>query len=192
MSRKFVNVEDAETMLVEKLLGSAERNVREMFMVNRVKLSALDQPKQMGKFDSHDSLRLEQQLKTLYKAVQVGNMGQDIVGDDQVSATLLCCQFSSCTSTEESRDCRNASDPCNVGNILRRLHAKDGNTIRQKVLQQVAVVAANLHDQAMLIQMKTLSGMFSVFPRMTERFFAETAIGPAGHSKISGRGKWDW
>src|SRR5947199_9835902 len=131
MSRKYVNVEDAETVLVEKLLGSAERNVREMFMVNRVKLSALDQPKQMGKFDSHNSLRLEQQLKTLYKAVQVGNMGQDIVGNDEVSATSLRCQFSSCTSTEESRDCRNATAPCTACHILRRLPAQNETSLRQ-------------------------------------------------------------
>src|SRR2546430_13135398 len=56
MSRQFVNVEDAETVLVEKLLGSTERDVREMFMVNRVKLSALEDRKSTRLNSSHSQI----------------------------------------------------------------------------------------------------------------------------------------
>src|SRR5579872_4165320 len=61
-----------------------KREIRKMFMIDRVELLLLDEVKQMWKFQRRSAGRFEQKLKTADEVVQVGHVRKHVVGDHQV------------------------------------------------------------------------------------------------------------
>ena len=60
-----------------------------MFVVNRVELRVLDNPEQMGKFQSNGPARFERGCQSPCEIVDVRDMSKDIIADDQISRFAL-------------------------------------------------------------------------------------------------------
>jgi len=166
---------------VEQPLSSAvQKEMKEMFSGKyRVKLSRpSDHPRSRGGTStSHDPLRREHRLKALYKAVQVGNRAQDIIGDDQVSGqrpprSCLPIQYLSLNSAEIAPTVERPlilarRPPTFCGRLST---PRTGTPFVQKNMLQpqvASVFCCHLHDQRNPIRMKTLNNAGSVYsPRM--------------------------
>ncbi len=60
-----------------------------MLVVDGVELVVLDQPQQVGKLQSQNTVGLQQNLQPFDEIVQVRNLRQHVVAEDQISAAAL-------------------------------------------------------------------------------------------------------
>ncbi len=96
----------------------------------------------MGKLEGRGSLRREQLSEPGHEIVEIGNVGQHIVGDDQVGGPALGLEFRRGLAAEESDDRLQSVVPLRrLGAVRRRVDAERRDAAPQEILQQVAVVA---------------------------------------------------
>src|ERR1035437_4564279 len=80
----FFHVEDMQAVGGGYTLHGGEREIGEVLVVDRVRLSSLDQIHQVGKLERGDPVGLQQDGKAGGKIIDVRNMGEDIVGGHEV------------------------------------------------------------------------------------------------------------
>src|SRR5688572_7684823 len=142
MSRKFVDVENGQSMSSHDLAHGMEREVREMLMVNRVKLILIHQAHQMWKLQGDHALAFKQDLKAFDKIIECRNMRQNIVADDQIGTDTLLHQPAGHGFTEKlylSRDVPFNGRFCDIG---RRLDPKNRDSFGDEMLQEIAIIAS--------------------------------------------------
>ena len=98
-------------------------------------------------------------------------MGQYIVGHDQLSLLSGSLQVAGGVESKKLRYRGDALFPSFRGHISGRLHAQNRDALQLKVLQQVAIVAGNLHHKVLRPQMKSLDHAFSVATGMIQPRF---------------------
>src|SRR5687767_12336911 len=104
-------------------------------MVNRIELALLHELKHMRKFHRHYASRLEEQLETFHKIIQVRNMCQNIVPDDEISRPAILKQFKRGLLTKKEHlgiDTFSFCDFCDIGG---RLDTQDWNSTCHKIFQ---------------------------------------------------------
>ena len=84
MAPQFLDVEDSQAVRGEDALRRAQREIREMLVVDRVELVLGDEPHEMRKLDRRDAPRREQGGDAGDEGIDVGHLRQHIVGDDEV------------------------------------------------------------------------------------------------------------
>src|SRR5260221_7617235 len=69
MCGELLHIKHAQPMSLENPDRGNQREVRKMLVINGVELIAFDQSKQVRKFQSEDSLRLQQELQAFHEIV---------------------------------------------------------------------------------------------------------------------------
>src|SRR5258708_9367657 len=136
-------------MRLKNLVRCYERKVRKMLMVNRVDLALGAQTHQMREFNRDNASVVQQYLQSFDEIVQVGNVGQDVVANDEIGAHALSAQCPRGSLTEEVDTRRNSSVAGYQGHVSRRLYAQDGNPAVNEVLQQIPVITCDFDDFAL-------------------------------------------
>src|SRR5216683_2299858 len=113
-----------------------------MLMVDLIELIADHRFEQVRKFDGADPLRLQDKANTFHEGVEVCDLGKDIVTDNEVGLVTLFGQLARRSEAKERHQCRNATRLRGPGNVRCWIDAKDGNTLLDKELYQIPVVAA--------------------------------------------------
>ena len=133
-------------------------------MVDRVELDALDEPDDVRELERRHALRVEQDRDPGHEVVEVRDLGQDVVADDEVGVPALAHQALGEVAAEELRQRRHAARLRGRGHVVRGLHAEDGHAAGHEVLEQVAVVARQLDDEARPAQVAALDHRVGVLP----------------------------
>ena len=63
--------------------------IGEVFVVDRVELVALDEAWEMGELGCEQTVFSEENAHALDKVVQIRNVGEDVIGDQEVGAPAL-------------------------------------------------------------------------------------------------------
>ena len=162
MGRQLLDVEQGEPMPGEDTPGRPEREVGEVLVVDGVELVALHQPDQVGELDGHHPARLEQAGDPGHEAVEVRHLGQDVVGHHQVGLAPFAGQPAGQLLAEELGQGGDPSFGGHLGHVAGRLDPEHRDPPGDEVLQQVAVVAGQLDDQALGAQPEPLGGQVGV------------------------------
>ena len=83
------HVVNIQTMAAEQCVGTRNRKVAEMFMIDGVELAFLDQIAHIRKLDNGHAIVPEHRPDAGDKIVRIGNMRDDIIGDKQVGCIDL-------------------------------------------------------------------------------------------------------
>ena len=133
-----------------------------MLMIDRVKLHPFHQAQKVREFNREHALWLQQYLEATDEVVQLRHVREDIVCNDQVRAEPLPDQFPGQSTSEELVDGRDAGILRHLRDIRRGFDAKGRNFSSYELLQQVAVVASNFDDLAVLIELVLAADLFDV------------------------------
>ena len=117
-------------------------------MIDRVELVARHQPGEMREFERDDAFWLEQARHTRDEVIEVRNLSQDVVADDEVGRFAFGHQLLRELDPEEVDERRDAAVDGYLSNVGSRLDTEHGHAQWQEVLQQIAVIARQLDDQA--------------------------------------------
>src|SRR5690348_1988810 len=139
-----------------------------MLVVDRVELVLVHEAKQVWELDRKHTLRFQEQLHPGNEIAQVGNLGQNIVADEQVRLFALRRQFRPEFLAKEPDQRRYVLFFRYLRDIGSRLDAKDRYFALYEVLQQVTIVAGQFHNQAAVVKGEALHHLFRVAAAMIQ------------------------
>ena len=84
VDRHQLDIAYEQAVTTAKCLHRAHGIIAEVLVIDRVELQLVDEIAHIWRLDHGDATRLEQALDAEGKSVRVGNMGEDIVGVDDV------------------------------------------------------------------------------------------------------------
>ena len=131
-------------------------------MIDRVELVLVDQPLEVRELQRDHAFGLQKLRHPGREVVEIGYLRQHIVADDQVGALALGGQLRCELAPEEVDQRRDALVDGDLGDIGGRLDADHGHLQRREVLQQVAVVAGELHREALRPEAQPLRDRLAV------------------------------
>src|SRR5579871_86079 len=131
----------------EQLVDHVQREIRKMFVVDRVELLLLDETEQMRELERCRAMWFEQKLKTADKVVQVGHVRKHVVGGHQVGRFPGSAEPARRLGAEKRDFGGNALVMRHLGDVRRRLDAEHADAALLEILQQIAVVTGDLDDQ---------------------------------------------
>ncbi len=127
-------------------------------MVDGVELVPLDQPDQVWELDRDDALRGEDAIHAGGEVVEVGDVGEDVVGDEEVGAAALGGEPVGDRAAEELHDGLDALGAGGLGDVGGGLDAQRRDAQFGHVLEQIAVVARELDDEAVAVEAEAVDG----------------------------------
>ena len=157
MRRKLLDVDQLQAVPRRQALDGHEREVREVLVVDRVELVLRHQPLEVRKLQRDHAFRLQQERHAGDEVVEVGHLGQDVVADDQIGALPSATSASASATPKNSTLRRNALVDRDLGDVGGRFDAEHRHAERQEMLQQIAVVARELDDQAVRSEAEPLA-----------------------------------
>ena len=137
-------------------------------MIDRVELVPLDQAHQVRELDRDHALRSQDPLHARGEVVQVRHVGEDVVRDEQVGLAALVRQARRELTAEEIDD---GLDPPLAGDrrdVGRGLDPERGDAALDQMLEQVAVVARQLHHLAVRPEPEALDHRVHVVARVCD------------------------
>src|SRR5919198_2003709 len=152
--RDLVDIEDRQMVRREDPLGRNEREVREVLVVDGVELVLAHELKKVRELDRDDAAWLEDDAQPLDKIIEIWNLSENVRAADEVGLSPCRAQLESRFLAEELDECRyplRHSHPRNVG---RGLDAQYRDPHRDEVLEQIAVIARDLDDEAASLEAK--------------------------------------
>ena len=164
--RQFLDVEKGDAMLRKDSLNRHKRQVAEVLVVDRVELVFRHQARQMRKLHCDHAPRRKQHFDAADEVVDVGNVRQHVVAEEDICTSMLGSDFGRGLAPEESHDGRNTLVDRAPGHVRRRFDAQHRHTAGDEMLQQVAIVAGDLHHLAGCAEREALDHHFSVASRM--------------------------
>ena len=87
--RQLVDIDDAQPRRAERARSGEERQVRVVLVIDRVVLPPLDQAEQVRELERHETGVLDQRAESRGETADVGDVREDVVGDDQVGVSVL-------------------------------------------------------------------------------------------------------
>ena len=133
-----------------------------MLVVDRIELVARDQSRKVRKLHRDDAAGREQPLHAGDKVVEVRHVREDIVSQQKVGTTLLRRDRLRRAAAEEGHARRNSLGFGRVGDVGCRLDAEHRHAPGHEVLQQVAVVAGDLHHHGRARQREALRNLLDI------------------------------
>lgn len=123
MQRNALDVDNAQFMAFEERGKRRQREVAEVFVVDRVELEAAHQFEYMRNLDHGYPARFEKLRETGHETVKVGHVSEDVVGVDDVSTSALSAELCAELGPEETHEGRDAPAGCQLGDVPRGLDA---------------------------------------------------------------------
>jgi hypothetical protein len=152
VGRQVLDVDDHEAVLAQEERQAGERVEEHVLVVNRVELEAGDEVAHVRRLEDEVAALGQENLDTSQGAVDVGHVGENVVGVDHVGSDARRPQGPGHVGTEELGEGGDAPRLGPSGEAGRRFDAQHGHAHGLVVLQEVAVVAPDLRDQAVLGQ----------------------------------------
>ena len=131
-----------------------QRKIREVLVIDGVVLAALDEARQAGELQRQRPPIIQQHRQTADEVPQVRNVGQDIVGRDEIGGSVALHQLSGGGLAEETHL---GPDPARLGgggNVGGRLDPEDRDVRFHEMLKEISVVARDLDHKAMRSQVQ--------------------------------------
>ena len=132
----------------EQPVEGGQREVAEVLVIDRVELDVVDQFLEIRSFNDHDAVRFEQRLKSRDDSVQIGDVGEDVVGVNDICQFALRRELLRQVATEELADRANPflglSDARDVAG---RFDAEHRDARLLVPLKQIAIVAGDFDDE---------------------------------------------
>ena len=150
----FFDVKQRQPVRFKDLFRRDERKIREMLVIDRVVLSLLHQSQQVRKLQRRHSLRLQNGPDAAHEIVEVRHLRQDVIADHQVSLLCLAHHFLGGLAAEKPDQRWHAlfnRHPCHVGGGF---NSQRWDSLPDEVLQQIAVVAGQLDDQTLFVEVE--------------------------------------
>jgi hypothetical protein len=107
-------------------------------------------------------------LHPAHKVIEVGNLGENIVADDQVSFFSIGTHLRGKARAKEFDQCGNSFCPCRFRDICRRFNAEDRDGLRDEVLQKIAIIAGNLDDETIPIEIELFGDFLTIGSGMSD------------------------
>ena len=123
--RQSFNVDKRESVVRSQPAHGAEREIREVLVVDGIELVFGHQPLKMRHLDGDDALRRQKMRHTGDEVVECRHLRQHIVGNDQIGVAAVGHHLSRSFGAEEGDQRRNASLSRGFRHIGRRLDAKN-------------------------------------------------------------------
>ncbi len=133
-----------------------------MLVVDGVELIVLHQFQQMRKLHGDDAALAQKKLHAGDEVVQIGDMRQHVIAEQQVRLAKFGNQLACGLGPEELHNRRYAILDRDLGHIGGGFDAQNGHALRDKMLQQVTVVAGDLHHAAVSTDPEALAHQFAV------------------------------
>ena len=122
----------------------------------------------MRKLDRGDSAWLEHDPNAADEIVEIRDLGQHVVADHKICCHAFRHHLPSGLTSKESQQGRHTLLFRHLGDVGGGFHAQHGNPFLHEILQQVSVVAGELHHQALGAQVQALRDHVHVVRRMFE------------------------
>ena len=129
-----------------------------MLVVHDVEGEGLNHPQKMWEFETHDAVWFQKPVETPEEVVDVGHMGEHVVGDHKVGLQPLSRQFPTKPLPEEAL---NRFDPPSHGGLCGKPGGFDsvaGDAPFLDILKEVPVVGRDFHHPAVASQTESLYG----------------------------------
>ena len=165
---ELLDVEELEPVVGEHALGGQAGEVLEVLVIDRVELVVLDQPQQVRHLDRHHAVVGQQDLEAGDEVVEVRHVRHHVVGGDQVGALALVDEIASRLAAEESDERVDPEILRDLGDVGGGLDAERRDAALDDVLQQVAVVAGDLHHEAVPVEAEALDRHLDVAARVLD------------------------
>ena len=150
MGRQLFDVEHPQARVAHDPANGQQRQVREMFVVDRVELAELDQPHQVRKFQRDHALGFQRNRHSSGKVIYIRYMRINVIAKDEVGRRQPARQF----LAEELLHHGYAKGFCRLGGAARGLDPQAGNARSDEVLQQITVIRRNLDHVAVMGQVQ--------------------------------------
>ena len=137
-------------------------------MVDGVELVPLDQPRQVGELERDHALRRQQALHAGGEVVEVGNVGEDVVRDQQVRLAALGHEAGRELPAEELDHGLDSPLTGGFGDVRCGLDPERRYAPLDDVLEQIAVVAGKLHHLAVRAEPEALDHRLHVVARVSD------------------------
>ena len=89
MRGELLNVEYSEMVPSREAINREKRKIREVLVVDGVELVLRNKSFKVRKLQRNDPLRCEKMGHSSRKIVEIGNLRQDVISDDEISAPAL-------------------------------------------------------------------------------------------------------
>ena len=157
MGLELVDVEELKAMGIEHLARSQQREIGEVLVVDRVELVALDEAQQVGNLDRRHPWGASTSAIPPTKSLRSGTWAMTLLAASRSAARPSAASRSSQIPSEELDDGLDALLLGHLRDIGGRLDTQRGDPALDEVLQQIAVVAGELNDEAVVIEAETLA-----------------------------------
>ncbi len=166
MRRQLLDVEDHQAVLREDALRHHEREVAEVLVIDGVELVLRHQPREMRKLHRDDTAGGQQAFHAADEIVEIRHVRQHVISQQQVRKAVFARDgFRGC-GAEETYGRRNPLLDRDLRDVCSRLDPEYRNAPRDEVLQQVAVVARDLHYPAVRTEPKPIAHLVDVAARV--------------------------
>ena len=162
VSGQLFHIRYSQSGSTKNLRNRQERQVREMFVINGVKLCVLDELHQMRELQRDRSSGFQHGFQSTRKVVDVGNMRKHIVANDQIRGPAGLGKPLSHGFAEEFS---NHGDPDLLGgrrSARRRLDSETRNTGIHEIPKKISIIRGNLDDEAFAIQRKSSNDFLGI------------------------------
>src|SRR6516165_5215101 len=156
-------------MTAEKLVQRRYREIAEMLVIDGVELAAIDHVPDIGHLERRQAVFLQQRVDSLYEAMSISDVSEDVVTDDQIGALAVRLQLR-CQLPREKRGQRgHACCSRSLSLFAGRIDAEHRHSFYHEILEEVAIIARQLDDQAAGTQGQAINQVESVCAGMVEQ-----------------------
>ena len=148
MRGELLDVSELQAVPDRDLLHRCQREVREVFVIDRIELVTRHQTDKVRELQGNGPFRLQKTDHARDEIVKVGHLSQDIVTDDEVGFLALRNELVGEPEAEEVDKRGNALPNRDCRNIRSGFDAERRDTEWQEMLQQVSVVAGQFDNEA--------------------------------------------
>src|SRR2546430_10072740 len=154
MGRKLIDIENSKPKLSKHFVKRKQREIRKMFVIDRIELTPFHQPQEMRDFNRDSSARLQQQFQSANEIIEVGTIRQNIVRNDKIRLLSAGAKLHGNPGAKKLGQGGYSLFLCDLGDVSRRLESEHRNSLSLEILQQIAVVARYFNNQALCAQSK--------------------------------------
>ena len=140
-----------------------------MLVIDGVELVLFDQVLQVREFKRDHPALLQQRLGAADEIVEVRHVRQHVVAENEIGLAVRGFEFLGERYAKEIDRDRDAFALGDFGCVGRRLDAHDvGHAERREVLEQIAVIARDLDDEALVVQAAALGDHLAIAARVID------------------------
>src|SRR5579862_2179871 len=152
----------------EDLLRGDKREVRKVFMVDRVELVFLHQFHQMRKLNGDYAARRQQDFHASDEIIHIRDLSESVIGQNQISVPAATHHLVCGCCAEELDQSWNSLVYRHLSHIDGRLDPQTRNVFLDEILQQITVVAGQFNHEAGRVIAETLHHLIYIVAGMLQ------------------------